>query len=65
MSYFHKKITEAYASQTDRLKLLVFYYQLPDFQQFPIVAFQPSPVFYIETADFKLKSAKMFVRNFF
>ena len=32
MSYFHKKITEAYASQTDLLKLLVFYYQLPNFQ---------------------------------
>ena len=31
-SYFHKKITEAYASQTDLLNLSAFYGELIDFQ---------------------------------
>ena len=32
-SYFHKKITGTYASQTDLLNLLVFCSELIDFQQ--------------------------------
>ena len=31
-SYFHKKITGAYANQTDLLNLSVFYSELIDFQ---------------------------------
>ena len=32
MSYLHKKVTEAYASQTDLLNLQVFYGELTDFK---------------------------------
>ena len=32
-SYFHKKITGAYASQTDLLNLLIFYGELINFQK--------------------------------